>query len=1189
MLFIVAFSFNLHAQIAGGVENQGIQKQTTKSIDQLLNADGTINANSNITGSFDASAYNMSYGENGEPIFSANGNTKGGTKVAGDENWSDEFAGPAGTGGTGGPGTVYAIIKDASNNIYVAGGFTTVVGMPANYIAKWDGTTWSALGTGMSFEVKCLAIDGDGNIYAGGYFLTAGGVTANNIAKWDGTTWSALGDGIDGGTYNEVNAIAIDGDGNVYAGGDFTTAGGVPANYIAKWNGTTWSAFGDGMNEVVRAIAIDGDGNVYAGGNFTTAGAVSTNLIAKWNGTAWSALGDGLYGTNVYALLIDNNGLLYAGGTGIGTVNDTGNAIAKWDGTAWTELGTYLDQAMHVVCLATDNTGNIYAGGLAQFGISKWNGTTWSISEDWVKGDVRSLLIENTGNIYAGGDFTEAGDVTNVHNIAKWNGSVWSPLANILTNPINTLAIDFAGNLYVGGEFTTAGNGYARNIAKWDGTTWSALGDGLNAKVLALETDRNGNVYAGGDFTEAGAVSANYIAKWDGTTWSALGDGMNANVLTLAIDNTGQLYAGGTFTTAGAVSANYTAKWNGTTWSALGDGMNDAVNVIATDNTGNLYAAGKFTTAGIVSEANYIAKWNGTTWSALGTGATYEVTGLAVNAAGTPYITFYGAISKWSGTEWTALTTGINTALIWVSSLAIDGAGVLYASGPFLYTTDGGSLIAKWDGTTWSRLGSGIGAAPDAIGTYNNLLYCGGAFLTAGGKSSEYLAKYTTPSPVLNIKGNSVSVFENNTASTTDDTDFGDVAIFSNFERTFTIENTGALDLIISDISINGTNSGLFTLGEITFPLTIPGESSSTITVSYAPGELAAHSATIDITSNFTYNDPYIINIAGTGVKAEQTITFEALEAKTYGDADFTISATASSTLDVVFTSSDETVATCSGTNGTTISILKAGTCSIYSNQAGNDNYNAAPQVSQPLTVNPKAITVTVDANQSKIYGEDDPVFTYSVSSPLVGTDVFTGTITREAGEDVGMYAIGINDLALSNNYDMTFVENDFEITAKAITVTADANQSKVYGETDPIFTYTESPGLETGDSFTGILSRDDGENVGLYSITEGSLTANSNYAITFVSNYFEITEFVEVRNMKNMEISIYPNPSNGVFNVEIQDNFDVTITDISGRVISKIDNFNNTKIDLSTQTNGVYFIKFQNNETVKTVKIIKQ
>ena len=79
-------------------------------------------------------------------------------------------------------------------------------------------------------------------------------------------------------------------------GGYFTTAGGMPANYIAKWDGSAWSALGSGMNGVVYALAVSGT-DLYAGGYFTSAGGVAATNIASWNGSAWSALGSGMNGT----------------------------------------------------------------------------------------------------------------------------------------------------------------------------------------------------------------------------------------------------------------------------------------------------------------------------------------------------------------------------------------------------------------------------------------------------------------------------------------------------------------------------------------------------------------------------------------------------------------------------------------------------------------------------------------------------------------------------------------------------------------------------------------------------------------------------------------------------------------------------------------------------------------------------
>ena len=150
------------------------------------------------------------------------------------------------------------------------------------------------------------------------------------------------------------------------------------------------------------------------------------------------------------------------------------------------------------------------------------------------------------------------------------------------------------------------------------------------------------------------------------------------------------------------------------------------------------------------------------------------------------------------------------------------------------------------------------------------------------------------------------------------------------------------------------------------------------------------------------------------------------------------------------------------------------------------------------VLVSPKAITVTADA-KSKIYGSSDPTFTY-VSSDLSAT--FTGALSRNTGENVGTYAITQGTLSAGSNYSITFVSANLTITAKPITVTADA-KSKVYGASDPIFTYTSS---DAGATFTGDLSRIAGTNVGTYAITQGTLSAGSNYSITFVSANLTIT-----------------------------------------------------------------------------------
>jgi hypothetical protein len=161
-----------------------------------------------------------------------------------DADWVSLNPGVQGT-----DGHVYAMAVDANGHVYVGGDFRVAGTVAANHIAKWDGSTWSALGSGVDGEVRALATIGT-DVYVGGTFATAGGVTVNNIAKWDGSEWSHLGSGVEGpvpsrNDASHVMALTVMGT-DLYAGGSFTTAGGMPAANIARWDGTSWSALGDG-------------------------------------------------------------------------------------------------------------------------------------------------------------------------------------------------------------------------------------------------------------------------------------------------------------------------------------------------------------------------------------------------------------------------------------------------------------------------------------------------------------------------------------------------------------------------------------------------------------------------------------------------------------------------------------------------------------------------------------------------------------------------------------------------------------------------------------------------------------------------------------------------------------------------------------------------------------------------------
>jgi hypothetical protein len=526
----------------------------------------------------------------------------------------------------GANGPVAAAVTDDSGNLYVSGAFTLVGNTFATNIAEWNGTSWSPLGSGISVgegfcEVYALAVSG-GTLYAGGLFTAAGGIAATNIAEWNGTNWSALGSGISG----VVFALASSGS-TLYAGGNFNTAGSNPVNCIAQWNGTNWSPLGSGVSHVVFALAVSGS-TLYAGGNFTSAGGIAADNIAQWNGSSWSPLGSGIgSGMNdsdyVVSALAVSGGTLYAGGAFPSAGGAAANCIAQWNGTNWSALGSGMNNSVSALAVSGST---LYAGGDATSYISEWNGTNWSGLGSGMNGTVSALAMSGA-TLYAGGTFTSAGR-TVANYVAQWDGTNWSPLGSGIPGEAFALAAG-GGKVYASSYITPPGQFAYSTVSEWNGTNWSALGLGMNDIVSALVVSGT-TLYAGGSFTSAGHSTANHTAQWDGTNWSALGSGLNGPVSALAVSGS-TLYAGGDFTTADGSAANYIAQWNGSSWSPLGSGMNGTVSALMVAGD-TLYAGGDFTAAG-GSAASYIAQWDGTNWSALGSGMNDTVNALVVSGS----------------------------------------------------------------------------------------------------------------------------------------------------------------------------------------------------------------------------------------------------------------------------------------------------------------------------------------------------------------------------------------------------------------------------------------------------------------------------------------------------------------------------------------------------------------------------
>lgn len=336
--------------------------------------------------------------------------------------------------GAGLNGPVNAVVV-SGDDVYVGGGFTDAGGIAdADYLARWDGANWHAVAPGLSAQVRSIAISGT-NIYVGGNFINVGGIAAADfVARWDGGAWHALGGTpMMAAVAGVVRTIVINGT-NVYIGGDFTNVSGIAtADFVARWNGSTWNALGNGLSNSVYSLALKG-ADLYAGGFFLNAGGnADADRVARWNGSSWNALGTGNALTigSVQAIAVGGNDVYIGGSFTDAAGIPEADRIARFDGTNWHALGSGISNVVSTVYALTYDGAYLFAGGL----------------------------------------FFDAGGNVGVNYIARWYDNTWEPLDNTLGSPVRSIAVTY-NNMYVGGDFINgANNPNNDNIARWEYTS----------------------------------------------------------------------------------------------------------------------------------------------------------------------------------------------------------------------------------------------------------------------------------------------------------------------------------------------------------------------------------------------------------------------------------------------------------------------------------------------------------------------------------------------------------------------------------------------------------------------------------------------------------------------------------------------------------------------------------------------
>lgn len=542
--------------------------------------------------------------------------------------------------------------------VVVAGAFRAIGSELANGIAAWDPltSTWSDLSGGMSgvflgaVTVHALAVLPTGELVAAGQFQNAGGVVATSIARWNGSSWAPFADGIGGYVY----ALAVLPNGDLVAAGDFFLADGVYVDNVVRWDGSSWHPLGAGLEGTVNALAVLPNGDLIAAGAITASGTTPIGRIARWDGVAWSVLGGGLPG-EVHALAARPNGDLFVGGVFANAAGVGANFVVRNTGGSWFALGTGTNDG-------------VFGLGFAQ-----------------------------NGDLLAVGRFLTAGG-SPAMRIARWNGATWSALGGGITTvqaTVRAVAALPGGPIVAGGLFLDADGGFSDHVRRFDGTTWSALSPGSSGVVRCILRLGSGRVFVGGSMPQVDGVPTRGVALWQAGQWLSMGSGLAVGTVRCAVElANGDLVVGGQFASIGGVAAANVARWNGSSWSPLGTGLPDTVRALVLRPGGVLVAGGYFT--------ERVATWNGASWSGTGIAATFPgldgVRAIVPLLNGDLFVTgsalFGGGFARWDGTTWTPVSSPVGPA--W--SLAVSGDGDVFAGV--------GSVVMRWSSGTWTTIGS---------------------------------------------------------------------------------------------------------------------------------------------------------------------------------------------------------------------------------------------------------------------------------------------------------------------------------------------------------------------------------------------------------------------------------------------------------------------------------------------------
>lgn len=541
-------------------------------------------------------------------------------------------------------------------------------------------------------------------------------------------------------SYFSVNntAIAVDPSGTPYAVYSNVELGNKLS--VSKFNGTTWTVVGTPSISVGTAtynsIAIDASGTPYI--SCSDAGIGGRASVYKFNGSNWVPVGSlsvTPVGANYTSLAFDASGTPYLA---YGDFSVLGKlSVMKFNGANWVLVGTagLSTGAATYISLVIDASGNPWvayqdAGLSNKMSVMNFNGTTWSFvgTAGFTNpfASYISLKLDNAGTPFVA--YVDP-SILNKVVVRTFNGSSW---VNVGLNGFSTsnatytsFGIDPLGKLYVAFEEYISPRSRI-SLMTYNGSAWvlnatfPCYTNGFSLKFVNMALNSAGTPYI--IFTESSHATCAVCVKYNGSMLTPVGDmGYSdfqgiANTSAIVADNSGNAYVCYRDTAGSGYKAKV-LKYNGTNWTPLGGspfaGYADFLSM-AVDNNGTPY----------ISLVDYMAtpqtinvmKYNGTSWVNVGGPLAslgyVDANYLKISPNGTPFVLYRdktswhrGYVAKLTAGGWTSLgvVDTCSTLNLFYHSMDVDAADVPYVAYP---NKNYDPKVKKHNGTNWVQVGT---------------------------------------------------------------------------------------------------------------------------------------------------------------------------------------------------------------------------------------------------------------------------------------------------------------------------------------------------------------------------------------------------------------------------------------------------------------------------------------------------